>query len=793
MLIAIFTVLAALSTIACDLGPQAGSFNARFEFAEGVHPPTETLSLRAALEHWPDGNIDEARRLSEAGPVDFDTHAAITFDQIAYGSDRVVIAELSASSDKDARVIYAGRSELFSIEEGKDILVPVSLDLTPTPGSDPTGEVSGITLRFTDATQNIVFPHTVDRTKEGNIQVEVKVKDATEVTLANDPAMIAGQKSWLLSELTPTIDGYYSFPEFWDLNAGLPEGAADIDGIRQVFAVARDALGYESELGQASITIDRQGPAVVSATLLRIPLFAPSVDSPNDSVYFFSNDPLTGIAVQARWMIFLDEERATGDPAPTLVATHETTHETLTFIFDEEASGEKVLEFSAKIATSLSDGIYNSALVTRDLLGNKTRRDLTTLLIIESNALTFALNDTAMDGSVDAVYERNPYGSDASDGLAEHRITGTIYEDDAVYILALASEIPASIGDIEIPDPGDASALIGYTNEIGNDGSFEINRLSRSELPFVFLSIVSRSGAISPPAVVQNNLWTATLNGKRAGSTTSNPLDIRVTHSFSQESFVQLSVEPTSLSATHGADHNGLVTTQKPEWRQYPMKTSALPLRRENHSMLFLPDSETILLYGGAGCNLIDDWSFADSIKTWNWNIKSNNWQEVSMLGDINPGPRERAAMAWDSLHGRALLFGGSDGNTDLWQWNTKDQSWSVIDISPNTEGEILPPSARQSASLAYDSTNDLLWLFGGMDTEGRKNDLYYFTPTGSHSGTWTQLSDPTDLLPWPPPRQHAGFLFDSFNQRLLLYGGNSEKAIGHGPEGTTLSDFWSF
>ena len=154
--------------------------------------------------------------------------------------------------------------------------------------------------------------------------------------------MVAGQKSWALSELSTTSDGYFVLPELWDLNAGLSEDAPEIDGMRNVFAIAHNELGYESELGQASITLDRQGPVVVSATLMRTPLFAPAIEGTDDEVYFVYSDPLTGLPVGAEWVIFLDEEIATDEQSPTLKTTCKTdcktTDHPLNFTFNKESS-----------------------------------------------------------------------------------------------------------------------------------------------------------------------------------------------------------------------------------------------------------------------------------------------------------------------------------------------------------------------------------------------------------------------------------------------------------------------
>jgi galactose oxidase-like protein len=82
--------------------------------------------------------------------------------------------------------------------------------------------------------------------------------------------------------------------------------------------------------------------------------------------------------------------------------------------------------------------------------------------------------------------------------------------------------------------------------------------------------------------------------------------------------------------------------------------------------MVFDAARNRVVLFGGAGAGtatLFDD--------TWEWD--GDNWTQVA---DTGPSVRGGHAMAYDSLRGRVILFGGDDGQNsfgDTWAWNGTD------------------------------------------------------------------------------------------------------------------------
>src|SRR4029077_7272688 len=89
---------------------------------------------------------------------------------------------------------------------------------------------------------------------------------------------------------------------------------------------------------------------------------------------------------------------------------------------------------------------------------------------------------------------------------------------------------------------------------------------------------------------------------------------------------------------------------------------------------------------------------------TWTWD--GSTWTQVT---SPSPPARRGAAMAFDSVRGEDVLFGGyypacSCARGDTWTWN--GTQW--------TEQGAAPPPAREGAAVAFDNVAGNVMLFGG-------------------------------------------------------------------------------
>jgi hypothetical protein len=133
------------------------------------------------------------------------------------------------------------------------------------------------------------------------------------------------------------------------------------------------------------------------------------------------------------------------------------------------------------------------------------------------------------------------------------------------------------------------------------------------------------------------------------------------------------------------------------------------------------------------------------------------------------PSPRQRAAMAYDSMRGRSVLFGGHspDALGDTWEWD--GHRWFPVVAGG------FPPPARSGASMAFDAARGVVVMFGGVDLGGT-----ILEDTWEWDGaTWVEVTGAVS----PPPRERAAMAYDPERARIVLHGGT---------DGTTpLRDTW--
>ncbi len=123
----------------------------------------------------------------------------------------------------------------------------------------------------------------------------------------------------------------------------------------------------------------------------------------------------------------------------------------------------------------------------------------------------------------------------------------------------------------------------------------------------------------------------------------------------------------------------------------------------------------------------------------------------------VGPSPRSLHAMAYDSVRGVTVLFGGEDGssNGETWEWD--GTSWTLRSSSG--------PSPRYDHAMAYDSVRGVTVLFGGSEGGG-----VYDGETWEWDGTsWTLRS-----TSGPSQRAAHAMAYDSVRGATVLFGGSS-------------------
>lgn len=203
------------------------------------------------------------------------------------------------------------------------------------------------------------------------------------------------------------------------------------------------------------------------------------------------------------------------------------------------------------------------------------------------------------------------------------------------------------------------------------------------------------------------------------------------------------------------------------EWTQANPAVS--PSARVGHALAYDGVRGVIVLFGGydSAGQLLND--------TWEWN--GTVWAQRNPA--LAPPRRAYHALAYDSARGVAVLFGGAGDCGgycgDTWEWNGSAWAQRSTGLQPTT------PPARQRHALAYDSIRGVTVLFGGEGLSGLLSDTWEWdgatwtqpiaqTPTPTHTpNAPTVTPTPTDR---PAARQAHALVYDAQRQRTTLFGG---------------------
>ena len=227
-------------------------------------------------------------------------------------------------------------------------------------------------------------------------------------------------------------------------------------------------------------------------------------------------------------------------------------------------------------------------------------------------------------------------------------------------------------------------------------------------------------------------------------------------------------VTPTSTQPTY----------QFPSYNaQPPTSLNAPASKRAGHSMVWDTRDDLLLVFGGMnnqGAVLNDLWAYSPGSGSWTPLSVQQSVSGGNTCGAV-PAPRMNAAMVWDSVDQKVLLYGGMDASNnyfgDLWSFDPGAKTWTAIQCSNNS------PGARASNAV-WDGQHML--VLGGVSSSGFLKDFWKYTPGGS-GGSWQQLAD------FPVgPRGYQTVVWDSHDSRLYTFGGLDANHLQQ-------SDFWMY
>ena len=206
-------------------------------------------------------------------------------------------------------------------------------------------------------------------------------------------------------------------------------------------------------------------------------------------------------------------------------------------------------------------------------------------------------------------------------------------------------------------------------------------------------------------------------------------------------------------------------------WTNVTPSTS--PSARGAAAMSYDPVADRVILFGGFA-------SFSLAADTWTYDYSANTWTQLSPSG--SPAGRYLASMVYDPIRQRTLLFGGGilSGYTvvftsDTYAFDYATDAWALL--TPTTS-----PPGRGGAGMAYDVTAQRTILFGGASGTATSTFLGDTWAYDSSSNTWTNLT----VTYSPQARVDLGLAYSTRAGVSVMFGGTTS-------EGLTAGDVWSF
>jgi hypothetical protein len=120
------------------------------------------------------------------------------------------------------------------------------------------------------------------------------------------------------------------------------------------------------------------------------------------------------------------------------------------------------------------------------------------------------------------------------------------------------------------------------------------------------------------------------------------------------------------------------------------------------------------------------------------------------------PAPRNGAAIVYDSVREKIVLFGGSTAESvsgETWEWDGKQ--W--------TKNQAASVEGRFNCVMAYDTARHKVIRFGGRYAGKPLGDTWDYD--GQH---WVQITSTG-----PTARNHTAMVYDSKRKLMVLFGGH--------------------
>jgi len=157
-------------------------------------------------------------------------------------------------------------------------------------------------------------------------------------------------------------------------------------------------------------------------------------------------------------------------------------------------------------------------------------------------------------------------------------------------------------------------------------------------------------------------------------------------------------------------------------------------------------------------------WEEQESDDLFEWDLETGSWNLIQTSESPRPTPRYKHASAWDGQ--KMWIMGGRENDGELPV--VLDELWS-LDSSETwqTHATTGGPGPLFRQGMAWDSTREGLWVYGGIDDEGDRSDhLYFFDATADR---WNEIVPSGNR-----PLQKASHSMVYTHGGLIVWGGHA-------------------
>ena len=204
------------------------------------------------------------------------------------------------------------------------------------------------------------------------------------------------------------------------------------------------------------------------------------------------------------------------------------------------------------------------------------------------------------------------------------------------------------------------------------------------------------------------------------------------------------------------------------------------PAPRANHTATFIEDQNKVFIVGGHGGVGYSRKAFND-IHT--YDVETQEWTLVQPAGS---GPRERGGHSASLLpkSQKIFIYGGWNSTTqfeNFFIYDAEKNEWTDLDASSHDV-----PRWSHASIMVPALPNHLLFVFGGSSDffeEGTprtfanlSNTAQFISIAGDLKQSKWRVVDPEEPEDNPLPRENTSMVYDESNNRLLVFGGWSNK-----------------